>query len=294
MSGETPLVSIVTPTLNMGSFLEESIVSVLDQDYANLEYLVMDGGSTDNTLAILRKYGSRLRYCSSPDRGQADAINRGLAQTRGSICAFLNADDTYLPGAVSAIVRAFAENPSAGVIYGNAWHVAEDGSRIAPYPVEPFNRERLARRCYICQPAAFFRRDVFEACGMLDPRLHFALDYDLWIRIAQRRSMLKIDAFLANSRLHRDAKTVHDTGAAMRETMELLKLHYGYVPFNWIYGYAHHRLTGQPLAQERPRLALGSACSSVALGFACNWRHPMRYVRDLYGTAREGLGWSSP
>lgn len=293
MSEQTPLVSIVTPSLNRGNFLEQTITSVLGQDYGNVEYLVMDGGSTDNTTAILQKFKAQLRYQAQPDAGQADAVNRGISLTSGKICGFLNADDTYLPGAIRTVVKAFAENPSAGVIYGNAWYINEAGERVAPYPVEPFDPARLARRCYICQPAAFFRREVFEECGMLDDKLQFALDYDLWIRIAKRYPMVQVDTFLANSRLHGGAKTVKQTAAAMRETIGVLQSHYGYVPYNWLYGYAHHRLTGQAVARERPHFAIGSACVSFALGLAHNWRHPVRYGQDLYATAKEGLGWSS-
>ena len=286
-SKQEPLVSIVTPCLNMGRFLEETIRSVLDQDYPHLEYLVMDGGSRDETLDILRKYEGRLRYVSEPDDGQADAVNRGFGRTTGAIFAFLNADDTYLPGAVSAAVAALAKNPEAGVAYGDAWLVAEDGSRLRRYPVEPFDPVNLARRCYICQPAAFFRRDVFAAAGMLDAALRFAHDYDLWIRIARLRPMVKVDRYLATSRLHSGAKTMAETGPAMRETIEVLQRHYGYVPYNWLYGYGHHRLTGQALALEPPRAALSSACFSLALGARYNWRHPLRYCRDILATARQ-------
>src|SRR5579871_3122093 len=112
---QVPLVSIVTPSLNMGRFLEETILSVLEQDYPHVEYLVMDGGSSDGTLETLRRYDGRLRYISAPDSGQADAVNRGFAQTSGPIFAFLNADDTYLPGALSAVVQAFQDHPEAAV-----------------------------------------------------------------------------------------------------------------------------------------------------------------------------------
>jgi glycosyltransferase involved in cell wall biosynthesis len=291
-SVQGPLVSIVTPSFHSGRFLEETIRSVLAQDYPRIEYLVMDGGSTDETLAILRRYEGRLRYVSAPDHGQADAVNRGFGLTRGSIFAFLNADDTYLPGAVSTAVRAFAEAPEAGVVYGDAWHVGEDGRRISPYPVEPFRPERLPRRCFICQPAAFLRRETFQAAGMLDSSLRFALDYDLWIRIARRFPMKKIDAFLATSRMHEENKTVRQMGAALRETLALLKRHYGYVPYNWLYGYGHHRRTGEMLALRAPRPAIASACFSVALGLRYNWSQPLRYGRDVLATAKEGFGWS--
>jgi glycosyltransferase involved in cell wall biosynthesis len=288
-----PLVSIVTPSLNMGAFLEETIRSVIEQEYPNVEYVVMDGGSTDNSLDILKRYEGRLRYVSRPDKGQADAVNRGFQLTRGSIFAFLNADDTYLPGAISAAVEALAGNPESGMVYGNAWRVTENGARISPYPIEPFDPNGLSRRCFICQPATFLRREVFERCGMLDPHLHFALDYDLWIRVVRQYSMTKIETFLATSRMHGDSKTMGQMDRAMHETIQVLQRHYGYVPYNWLYGYVHHRRTGQPLALQRPRPALPSALRSIALGTRYNWRHPLRYCRDILATAKEGLDWSN-
>lgn len=273
----------------MAGFIEETIVSVLDQDYPSIEYLVMDGGSTDGTLDILKRYETRLRYISEPDRGQTDAINKGFQLTQGSIFTFLNTDDTLLPGAVATAVRALQENSDAGVVYGDAWFVAEDGRRISRYPVEPYDASKLARRCFICQPAAFMRREVFAASGMLDPDRHFALDYDLWIRIAQRYSMKKIEAFLATSRMHPGNKTIRDMEQMLRRTMELLSRHYGYVPYNWLYGYSYHRFTGRSIAVERPRPSAISACYSIALGAKYNWRHPLRYCRDIISTAREGL-----
>jgi len=286
---EQPVVSIVTPSYNTVRYLEETIQSVLEQDYPNIEYLVMDGGSTDGTLELLKRCQGRLRYVSERDRGHTDAINKGFQRTRGSIFTFLNADDTLLPGAVTVAVQALRDNPEAGVIYGDAWFIDEDGRRTAPYPVEPFDARKLARRCFICQPAAFMRREVFGSSGMLDPDRHCALDYDLWIRVARRYKMKKIDAFLANSRIHEGSKTVYQMGPAMLATIELLRQCYGYVPFNWLYGYCHHRLTGQQVAIEQPRPSAISACYSIAFGAVYNWRHPLRYCRDIVSTALEGL-----
>lgn len=290
----SPTVSIVTPCFNAARFIAETIESVLAQDYPAIEYLIMDGGSTDGTLEILRRYEGRLAWRSEPDRGQADAINRGFALTHSEIFAFLNADDMFLPGAVARAVEGFADNPAAAVIYGGAWHVDEQGRPIARYPVEPFEPHKLARRCILCQPAAFIRREAFAACGGLDARLRFALDYDLWIRLARDHPLVKIDADLAHSRLHPGAKTMGQTAAAMHETIGVLKRHYGYAPFNWVYGYAHQRLTGQALAAARPRLSMASAGSALALGLGYNWRHPIRFYRDVLASAKEGIAWASP
>ncbi len=262
---------------------------MLDQDYPSIEYVVMDGGSTDATERILEPYRTRLHFVSQPDNGQADAINRGVARTRGTIVGFLNADDTYLPGAVSAAVEGFAAHPDAAVVYGDAIYIDEDDQRLAPYPVESFERARLARRCIICQPAAFIRRDALAAVGGLDAMLRFALDYDLWIRLAERYPMVRIERPLAASRLHGNAKTIKETAQAMRETMAVLKRHYGYVPFNWVYGYAHHRVTGQPIAIDAPRRSIISACYSATLGVRLNWRHPLKYCADMVTSARQPL-----
>jgi len=253
----------------------------------------MDGGSTDETLDILKRYDGRFEWRSAKDNGQADAVNRGFEMARGEIFTFLNADDTYLPGAVSRAVEAFARNPGAAVVYGDAWHVDAEGNRLGRYPVEPYDPRRLERRCMICQPAAFIRRDAFAAAHGLDARLRFAMDYDLWIRLAQTRKLVRIDAELANSRLHAGAKTVAQQAAAMRETIQVLRRHYGYAPFNWVYGYFHNRRSRQALALAPPRLSLASAAPAVAWGLGCNWRHPIRYFRDVLGTAREGIACAS-
>ena len=228
---ENPLVSIVTPSYNMAAFLEETILSVLRQDYADIEYIVMDGGSTDGSLDILRKYESRLRWHSAPDRGQTDAINNGFLQSRGQIFAFLCADDTYLPGAVSTAVNHMLANPGHAGIYGEGYLTANDDRVICPYPTKPFGPELLKIECFICQPAAFLWREAFAEAGMMDVELHNALDYDLWIRLARRHTLLKVDEFLANSRMHAGAKTLGQRSAVYKAGIQVIKKHYGYVPF---------------------------------------------------------------
>ena len=179
------------------------------------------------------------------------------------------------------------------MVYGGAWHIGPGGERIGAYPVEDFDSARLGRRCYLCQPAAFVRSEAFAAGGMLDASLRYALDYDLWIRLAKQSPFARIGETLACSRLHPDAKTVAQTAAAMRETLGVLQRHYGYVPFNWLYGYTHHRLTGQALAVAAPRAKWSSAVYSAAMGARYNWRHPVRYLNDIAATAKEGLVWAS-
>ncbi|HVO97775.1 MAG TPA: glycosyltransferase family 2 protein [Bryobacteraceae bacterium] len=239
-SAPEPLVTIVTACLNSGRFVEQTILSVLEQGYPRLEYIVMDGGSTDGTIEILKKYEARLRWRSSPDKGAADAINKGFALGSGAILGFLNADDLYLPGAVSAAVRHLREAEDAGV-YGDAWWIDEAGGRIAPYPVKEFDRAALNRGCFICQPASLFRRSAFESVGGLDPDLHLAFDYDFWLRLTRTHRLRRIPEALAESRMHRANKTLGQREAAFRETFRVLKRNCGYVPFPWVYSYLCYR-----------------------------------------------------
>ena len=156
-----PLVSIVTPSYNMARFLGETMDSVLSQDYPNIEYIVMDGGSTDNTVDILRDYESRypgrFTWISENDSGQSDAINKGFLRSKGQIFTFLNSDDTYLPGVVRAAVEAFQAHAEAAVVYGDAWYTDEQNAVIKKYTVSPYDYAELGRSCCICQPAALVR-----------------------------------------------------------------------------------------------------------------------------------------
>jgi glycosyltransferase involved in cell wall biosynthesis len=184
----TPLVSIVTPSLNQGAFIEETIQSVLAQDYPNVEYLVVDGGSTDQTRDILARYAQRLSAASEPDDGQASAINRGFRRSRGSILGWINSDDYYETHAVSSAVALLLDEPDVALVYGDATFVDADGRVIGPCSqVSPFDYQRLLHEGdFIAQPAAFFRRDAFEAVGGLDESLHWAMDYDLWLKLGRR------------------------------------------------------------------------------------------------------------
>jgi glycosyltransferase involved in cell wall biosynthesis len=273
-----PLVSIVTPTFQMAHFLEETIQSVLSQDYPNIEYIVMDGGSTDGTLELLRRYEGRLAWVSQADNGQADAINKGFQLARGEYFAFLNADDTYLPGAISAAVKALNADPEAGAVYGEAYYTRQDGSVISPYPTEPYDYARLGHLCYICQPASLMRASAFRAVGMLDPSLHLTLDYDLWLRIAKRHPLVKIDQYLATSRMHDDNKTLSQRAVTFREVIQITRRHRGYVPLNWLYGYAGHILDGKDGFFEHSPPSLTKYALTLALGA---WHNPLRFHRFL-------------
>lgn len=227
--GEGPQVTIVTPSLNQGRYLTDAIESVLAQDYPHIEYLVMDGGSTDDTLDILASYGDRITWISEPDNGQADAINKGFSQTGGAILGWLNADDVYAPSAVSGAVDAFLSHPHVGLVYGQGEIMDADGTVIRAFDeVEPFSLWRLLYGLdYILQPATFFRRASAETVDWLDDTLHFAMDWDLWLKLATVTDVLCVSDLLAYARVHDAAKTHLGGWARIRELGRLARRHTG-------------------------------------------------------------------
>jgi glycosyltransferase involved in cell wall biosynthesis len=261
----------------MARFLDETIQSVLSQDYPNIEYIVIDGGSTDQTLDVLKKHQDRLQFYSAPDGGTADAINQGFRRARGAIWTYLNADDTYLPGAVSTAVRCLLEKPDVVGIYGNAYWVNEEGKVLGQYPTQEFNPSLLQRECFICQPAAFVRREAIEAVALLDPRLRYTYDYDLWIRLAKNYSLQKVNVFLATSRMHHGNKTLSARRSAFREAMRLLSAHFGYVPFIWIYSYCCYCVDRRDQFFQALQPSIIKYCLSLPLGTWRNWRRPIRF-----------------
>ncbi len=243
MASKRPLVSIITPSYNHGPYIEATIQSVLSQDYPHIEYIVVDGGSQDTTIEILKRYGDCLCWVSERDHGQADAINKGFRMAHGEILAWLNSDDTYLPGAVRLAVQYFQMHPDVSMVYGEGYHVDVEGHIIARYPTAPFDYQRLSERCFICQPTVFFRADIFRAIGLLDTHLCYCLDYEYWMRIAKCFRIGYLEAYLATSRLHMDTKTLSKRVEAHAESLNVVKRHYGRVPALWLYSYAAAYLT---------------------------------------------------
>jgi glycosyltransferase involved in cell wall biosynthesis len=238
---EQPLVSIVTPSMNQGRFIRNTIESVLGQTYPNIEYIVIDGGSSDETLDILRSYGDRLSWISEPDEGQADAINKGLRQARGEILAYLNSDDVLLPHAVERVVDYLRQRPVCDLVYGDADYIDEDGQVTGAYPTAEYSFSRLMYDCCICQPAAFWRAEVRDVAGEFDARLHYAMDYEYWIRVD--RSGLTIEHLaerLAQSRLYPETKTLSARRDIYREIFDVCRRRGGYVSQNYVYGLWDH------------------------------------------------------
>lgn len=205
-----PLVSIVTPSLNQGPFIRETIESVLSQDYPNLEYLVMDGGSTDETLDVLRSFGERLQWVSEPDKGQAQAVNKGWRRAKGVILGWVNADDLLRPGAVRRAVDALMADPSLLGVYGDCLYIDGNGKPIRPYPTRPYDYLELVRETedFFPQPATFMRQIAAAQVGFLDESLHYVMDYDLWLRMGLHGSFLHLPVEMACLRLHQGAKSL--------------------------------------------------------------------------------------
>ena len=220
-----PKVSIVTPSFNQASFLEQTLRSVLEQDYPNLEYIVIDGGSSDGSLEIIHKYADRLAYWQSqPDQGQTDAINQGFARASGEILAWLNSDDLLLPGAVSAAVRALQAHPEAAMVYGDALLINAEGKTIGKFPAAQTDYRKLRRGyVHIPQQASFFRADLWQQVAPLDVSFYFAMDYDLWVRLAALAPLVYVPELWAAFRLHGAGKSI---AADDRCWPEMLRVHY--------------------------------------------------------------------
>jgi glycosyltransferase involved in cell wall biosynthesis len=226
-------VFVVTPSFNQARYLRATIDSVLAQDYPRLEYFVADGGSTDGSVEILRSYGERLRWVSRPDGGQAAAVADAWGASDADVVAWLNSDDLYLPGAVRRAVEHLEAHPEAGMVYGKAWFVDELGEKLREYPTRPFDADRLRTECFVCQPATFLRRSVFERIGLPDRELRYCMDYDLWIRLSRDFEMSYLEEFLACSRVHEETKSQRELSAVFAEIVRVTARRYGVAPRNW-------------------------------------------------------------
>ncbi|MFU8772933.1 MAG: glycosyltransferase family 2 protein, partial [Anaerolineales bacterium] len=224
MSNSLPLVSIITPSYNQAAYLEHTVRSVLTQDYPHVEYIVVDGGSSDGSVEILRAYEKYLAWwISEPDQGQSQAINKGLSRARGEIVAWLNSDDLYLPGVISAVVEAFQSHPEASMVFGNAISIDKDGN--------PFNEQVFGDRGLddfmafkiICQPAVFMRHSRLEQAGLLDESYHYLLDHHLWLRIAMLESPVYLPQPLACARYHSQAKNIAQAAGFGNEAYRILE-----------------------------------------------------------------------
>lgn len=205
---DLPKISIVTPSFNQAAFIEWTVRSVLMQRYPNLEYILMDGGSTDGTQEVLEPYRDRFaHYESARDKGQSDAIHRGFNHATGEIMAYLNSDDMLAPGALQFVARYFAEHPEVDALYSHRCTVDENNKVLYYWILPPHDDWYISRWDIIPQETCFWRRSLFEESGNIDPEFRFAMDYDLFVRFMQHGKMVRVNRFLGAFRKHEAAKT---------------------------------------------------------------------------------------
>lgn len=238
--------SVIVPSFQQGEFLERTLRSVLDQDYADVEVIVQDGGSTDESVGILKRYGGRLRWESKRDNGQSAAINEGMRKATGEFLCYLNSDDVFCGGALRRVADFFASHRGADVVYGLADFIDERDQVLGAYPTEQWNYPRLMETCFICQPACFWRRSVMDRSGAFDESLRYAMDYEYWLRTGATTPFHLLPEKLAQSRCHARAKAFDQTSAVLRTTLVVLqRYHNGRIPPRWIIGYARDRAEQQ-------------------------------------------------
>jgi glycosyltransferase involved in cell wall biosynthesis len=272
MESSLPRVTIVTPSFNQAQFLERTIRSVLEQDYPELEYLVMDGGSTDGSVEIIRRYAERLTYWTSgPDGGQAAAINAGWRMAHGEVLAWLNSDDFYLPGALLAVGRALRDHPDALFAYGRTRRVDGEGLPLGTIGSAFRHRTLMYSHQLIPQASAFFRRSAIEAVGLLDESLHYSMDLDLFLRLTRMAPPLMLQQVLAEATIHAEAKTTRDVAIAARET-HLVRLRYA-------------RGVGALLVRVQPGLSLLYSRMPAWMQSTLNRVRPRRVYQDGRTTA---------
>ncbi len=230
---KTPLVTIVTPSFNQAPYLESTIRSVLEQDYPNIEYIVMDGGSTDGSVEIIQRYADRLAYWESvKDKGQTDAINKGFSHADGEILAWLNSDDILYPHAVREAVGYLTEHPDCGLVYGNCDFIDAKGNVIGRFNAKQTDHKKLTQGyVHIPQQASFWRADLWLRVGPLDDTIYFAMDYDLWLRLADISGIkyLPESKPWAAFRLHADAKTIAEDDRCWPDMLRIHKRNGGTV-----------------------------------------------------------------
>jgi glycosyltransferase involved in cell wall biosynthesis len=219
-------ISIITPSYNQVDFLEYTIRSVLGQGYPDLEYIIIDGGSTDGSVEVIKNYSDQLTWwVSEPDKGQADAINKGFRRATGDMVAWLNSDDMYAPGALSDASEVFCSNTEIGMVFGNAISFDRDGFPMNDLGIENWSLEDLVAFNILCQPAVFLRREALENAGYLDDSYHMMLDHHLWLRVAQRTLIHHVPRIWAFARHHPAAKNVSHAPKFGQEAFRI---------FNWM------------------------------------------------------------
>lgn len=264
-------ISIITPSYNQGQFIERTLQSVASQSGAEIEHVVFDGGSTDNTVDVLKAFQPPVRWVSKKDKGQTDAVNQGIRATDGEIIGWLNSDDIYYPGAIARVVQYFQDHPDVDVVYGMADHIDLVDHAFETYPSAPWNLEQLKETCFICQPALFFRRRVVEQYGPLDESLNYCMDYEYWLRLGKAGARFAyLEEKLAGSRLYADNKTLGARVKVHSEINDMFKKLFGKVPDRWLFNYAHV-VVEQRVSRDQDKAKFAVQVGSRSLMAALKW-----------------------
>ena len=229
---DLPRITIITPSLNQGEFIEQTIESVLSQEYPDLEYIVIDGGSSDGTLEVLRKYAGKLHWVSEPDQGQSHAINKGLRMASGDVVAYLNSDDLYELGTLRKVGEFFSLHPEASWLTGRCRIIDQNGREVRQWMtfIKNFwlrtqSYTVLKVLDYISQPATFWRREVMDKVGFFDETLHYAMDYDYSLRVGCHSRLWVLDDYLASFRVHTASKGGSSASDQFGEDLQVAKRH---------------------------------------------------------------------
>jgi glycosyltransferase involved in cell wall biosynthesis len=291
-----PVISIVTPSYQYGRFIEWTIRSVLLQRYPKLEYVVMDGGSTDQTPAILDRYRPFLTHVESgPDGGQADAVVRGFAHTTGEIMAYLNSDDMLAPGALEFVAGYFSANPEVDAIYSHRVFVGGDNTVESYWILPEHNNWLMSRWDYIPQETCFWRRRIYDQAGGIHSKLQFALDYDLFVRFMKRGRMRRVNRFLGAFRTHPSSKTSGLIEGHVHPEVQAVRRDYGlwFPPLSWLIA---HRLLKRLESASQEFAASGKVLPGALAGVGYNYdrvwagllNQPMEQIVTALETARSG------
>jgi glycosyltransferase involved in cell wall biosynthesis len=239
-----PLFSIITPSFNQGKFIEDTILSVKNQDYPNIEHIVVDGGSKDCTLEILKKYENtyNLKWLSEPDQGQADALNKGFGLAKGMYIGWINSDDCYFDiNAISSAVKYFNKYPEYDVIYGDAIRIDENNNFLYVIKERKFSYDFLTKACFLVQPSVFLRRCVIDNFR-LNTALNLAMDYDFWLRIAQRHKFKYINRVFSVDRAQSQRKTIVMGDTWIKEASEVSEKYYKFSFMDRVCDYPSYKL----------------------------------------------------
>ena len=245
--------SVIVPSFQQAAFLARTLQSIFAQDHADVEIVVQDGGSTDGSVDILKCYAACLQWESRNDNGQTAAINAGLRKASGEFLCYLNSDDVLYPGALRKVSEYFVKHPDAEILYGMADFIDDEDRLIGPFPVQPWSYPSLLETNFICQPACFWRRSIYERFGPFDETLHYTMDYEYWLRVGASTPFQFLSEPLAAARFHGATKTFGQSRQSHAEVIALLqRYHYGRVPARAIASYARHTAVAQ-LGKRRSR-----------------------------------------